>query len=136
MACPYFEPERHRGEAKALLPLRDFWSGVCRAVAGAPFEPDERLLSECCNMGYARGKCTRFPEGPGPDAVRFTIVSDCGEVIRVSFAAERDHLPHSQGALEYSRSSDSLIGGHPGWLIEPQARAYLASYLRRKPAAA
>jgi hypothetical protein len=51
----------------------------------------------------------------------------------VSFALEKDHRPHAQGALDYSRSSGTFTTGHPDRLIEQQVRAYLASYLRRKP---
>jgi len=124
-----------RFDAKTLLPLRDFWSGVCHAQDGAAFEPDERLMSECCNMGYARGKCSRFPEGAGPDAVRFNIGRDADQTILVSFAIEKDHHPYAQGALEYSRGSGSFAAPHPDLLVERQARAYVMSYLRRKPAA-
>ena len=133
MACPYFEPVKARFDAKTLLPLRDFWSGVCHAEAGAHFEPDEHLLSECCNMGYARGKCSRFPAAPGADAVRFNIVSDANQMILVSFAIEKAHHPHAQGALEFSRAAAAFTVAHPDPLIEKQAGAYLAGYLRRRP---
>jgi len=120
-----------RVDARTLLPLREFWFGVCHAGQEAGFKPDEHLLGECCNMGYARGKCSRFPEGPGPDAVRFTVVSDSNEMVLVSFAIERDHLPHGQGVVEYSRTAQKFLVGHPDRFIEQQARAYLESYLRR-----
>jgi hypothetical protein len=126
-----------RVEAKTLRPLRNFWSGICHADAAQPFEQsDERLLSECCNMGYARGKCSRFPEVSGPDAVRFTVARDAERMIFLSFAVEKNHLPYAQGVLEYSRAEQSFVVTHPDRLIEQQARAYLASYLhvRRQPA--
>ena len=116
-----------------MLPLGDFWSGVCRAAAGTHFEPDEHLLSECCNMGYARGKCARFPPDPGADAVRFAIARDANQMILVSFAIEKNHHPHSQGSLEFSREAGALTVTHPDPMVEKQAGAYLASYLRRRP---
>lgn len=123
-----------RVDAKTLRPLRNFWSGTCHAEPAQPFEqPDERLLSECCNMGYAGGKCGRFPEAPGPDAVRFAVVRDADRMIFLSFAVEKNHLPYAQGVLEYSRAEQSFVVTHPNRLIEQQARAYLASYLHVRP---
>jgi hypothetical protein len=137
VACPYFEPTKLSVDAKTLRPLRNFWSGMCHAEPAEPFEQsDELVLSECCNMGYARNKCSRFPEAPGPDAVRFTVVRDAERMVLVSFAVEKNHLPYAQGLLEYSRSEQSFLVGHPNRLIEQQARAYLAGYLRVKPQSA
>ncbi len=128
MACPYFEPTKLSVDAKTLRPLRNFWSGVCHAEPAQPFEQsDQNLLSECCNMGYARNKCARFPNASGPDAVRFTVVRDAGRMVVVSFAVEKNHLP---------RSEQSFAVSHPNHLIEQQARAYLAGYLRIKPQSA
>jgi len=87
-------------------------------------------------MGYARNKCGRFPEASGPDAVRFTVVRDAGRMVVVSFAVEKNHLPYAQGVLEYSREEHSFSASHPNRLIEQQARAYLAGYLRVKPQSA
>jgi hypothetical protein len=137
VACPYFEPITLRVDAKTLRPLRNFWSGMCHAESAQPREQsDEHVLGECCNMGYARGKCARFPEGPGPDAVRFALARDADRRILVNFSIEKDHLPYAQGILEYSREAQSFIVSGPNRLIEQQARAYLAGYLRAKPQAA
>ena len=123
-----------RVDAKTLRPLRNFWSGMCHAEAAQPFEQsDEHILSDCCNMGYARGKCSRYPAANGPDAVRFTVVRDAEPMIHVSFAVEKNHLPYAQGLLEYSRTEQAFVVNHPNRLIEQQARAYLAGYLRVKP---
>lgn len=112
--------------------MRDFWFGVCHAEE-ADFEPDERLLSECCNMGYARGKCARFPKAAGADAVRFAIARDSDQKILVSFAVERNHHPHAQGSLEFSRAAGKFAASESDPLLEKQAGAYVASYLRRRP---
>jgi hypothetical protein len=134
VACPYFEPTKLSVDAKTLRPLRNFWSGLCHAEPAQPLEQTDRhVLSECCNMGYARGKCSRFPEASGPDAVRFTVVRDAGRMVVVSFAVEKNHLPYAQGLLEYSREEQLFVVSHPNRLIEQQARAYLAGYLRVRP---
>jgi hypothetical protein len=126
-----------RVDAKTLRPLRNFWSGMCHAEAAKPFEQsDEHVLGECCNMGYARQKCSKFPEASGPDAVRFAVVRDADRMILVSFAVEKNHLPYAQGVLEYSRADQVFVAAHPNRLIEQQARAYLAGYLHVRPQSA
>jgi hypothetical protein len=57
-------------------------------------------------------------------------------MVVVSFAVEKNHLPYAQGLLEYSREEQLFVVSHPNRLIEQQARAYLAGYLRLKPHAA
>jgi hypothetical protein len=54
-------------------------------------------------------------------------------MVVVSFAVEQNHLPYAQGLLEYSREEQSFVVSHPNRLIEQQARAYLAGYLRARP---
>ena len=116
------------------MPLGDVWSGVCRSGA-APFSPDDFTVTELCNMGYARGKCSRFPEEGAPDAARFMIALDEHQLIRIQYAVERDHHPHAHGMLEYTRTGGALAGSTVDALLESQALAYVASYLRRRPAA-
>ena len=115
MACPYFHAVTVRSQTdnsrSAMLPLGDAWDGFCQAISDAPWEPDENTLLSCCNMGYARGCCTRFPAGDGPDAARFTIAGDDSETLRVYYVLERDHRPWSHGPLEFSRGGAAFL--HP-----------------------
>ena len=85
-------------------------------------------------MGYARGRCPRFPEDSGPDAVRFTVAGDSDQTILISFSVEKDHHPFAQGTLAYSARTGGFIENYKPDL-EILARAYVASYLRRKRAA-
>jgi hypothetical protein len=136
MACPYFFPVSPRTDdtnpLHAMLPLGGAWSGVCRAAPDCPRPPDESILRSQCNLGYARGTCSRFPAGDGPDAVRFTISRDDGDTLRIYYVVERDHHPYSHGPLEYSVGLESFAGTAPGEIIRRQAQAYVESYLRRK----
>jgi hypothetical protein len=87
-------------------------------------------------MGYARGKCSRYPRAGAAgaaDAVRFVIVEDRDQLIRIDYAIERDHHPHRHGALEYKRAQAVLDGATADPLLERQALAYVASYLRHRP---
>jgi hypothetical protein len=80
-------------------------------------------------MGYARGKCANFPGGQGndvADAVRFGILRREGGKATIQFVMERDHHPFDSGTLEVE---ESAAGG--GTVLARQARAFLASYLRR-----
>jgi hypothetical protein len=136
MSCPYFypvEPRAHgAGSQSAMLPLGDAWTGVCRAVPGLPWQPDEALLRRPCNLGYARGTCARFPLGDGPDAVRFTVSRDDGASLRIYYVVERDHHPFAHGPLDYSAARGLFLNPPPDETVSRQAQAYVESYLRRK----
>jgi hypothetical protein len=129
MSCPYFYPTQSRG-GSGLLPLGDWWQGLCHTDPALPVEPGD---STCCNLGYARGQCTRFPDTEGPDAVRFTIAQADAAGVRLYYVMERDHHPFAHGPLEFA--FDGGFRGQPGGLLERQALAYVESYRRRKDAA-
>jgi hypothetical protein len=119
-----------------MLPLGDCWEGVCRAEAGKATTPAGESLRTLCNLGYARGVCPRFPEAPGPDAVRFTLVAEEGERLRLYHVVECDHHPFAAGALECLPRSGEVAGPAFSPLVERQAMAYARSYLKRKRTAA
>ena len=116
------------------MPLGDVWSGVCRS-GDTPFAPDDSTVTDLCNMGYARGRCPRFLDMAAADAARFMIARDEHQLIRIQYAIERDHHPHAHGAFDYTRTGGALAGPAVDALLESQALAYVASYLRRRPAA-
>ncbi len=122
--------------AATRMPLGDTWSGTCHADAASPFMPDETALSHLCNMGYARRTCPHFPENQKCDAVRFLIVSDRDQIIQIAYAVERDHHPEMHGTLAYSRVQSVFTADATNPRLEHQARAYVMSYLRRRPVAA
>ncbi len=95
------------------------------ADAAAEKPQDEAL----CNLGYARGRCARFPENGGADAVRFSLAGDRAGVLSLRFAVERDHLPLAHGTLVFS---GGRVTPEPAPLLRSQAEAYLESYLRRR----
>lgn len=115
-----------------MLPLGDWWKGVCHAVPGAPQGTGGGVCDTPCNMGYARGGCARFPEGEGPDAVRFTISSHDGATICIHYVVERDHHPFAHGQLEYSITTAAFVTPPEGATLTRQSQAYVESYLRRK----
>ncbi len=135
MACPYFravKPRRQTDRSRSsMLPLGDAWDGDCRAIPDSPSQPDEVTLLSCCNMGYARGCCARFPAGAGPDAARFTIAADGPETLRVYYVLERNHHPWSHGPLEFSRTGFAVANPSASEATLGLAHAYVESYLRR-----
>ncbi len=136
MACPYFQPTTtlllgYWGK-RARLPLGDLFAGVCHVDPSAVFIPDEDMLRDCCNLGYARGQCTRLPAPPGPDAVRFAVSAEENGSVRILYAIEQDHKPFECGALEYDTGRQRLVEPPPNPMLARQAEAYAASYLRRK----
>jgi len=118
-----------------MLPLGGHWSGICRAVPEPASQPDAATVRALCNFGYARGICDRFPEGDGPDAVRFTIASDDGATLRLYYVVERNHHPFAHGPLAYSRTLAAFAGHPADQALRSQAQAYVESYLRRKSGA-
>jgi hypothetical protein len=137
MSCPYFYPLQPReavgGRRSAMLPLGDLWTGRCHAAPQEPCQPDDAALRPLCNLGYARGTCARFPNAADlPDAVRFTIARDEGELLHLYYVIERDHHPFAHGPLEYSVAHAGCTRAPAGDNLERQACAYAESYLRRK----
>lgn len=140
MSCPYFYPVQPLGgEADTqtpLLPLGNLWNGVCRANASQARHPEESVLRRVCHLGYARGRCLRFPvDDPGADAVRFTISRHEPDSLHLYYVLERDHHPFAHGPLEYSIAARRLVQAPPNEILARQVEAYAESYLRRKAAA-
>jgi hypothetical protein len=131
MACPYFYPVEARA-GSGMLPLGDWWKGECHAAPGAPQETGGNGCETLCNLGYARGECARFPEGEGPDAVRFTISSHESTAIHIHYVVERDHHPFAHGRLAYSPAGAGFATAPDSVTVARQAQAYVESYLRRR----
>jgi hypothetical protein len=118
-----------------MLPLGDSWDGACLADPLSPAAPEPAARHSLCNLGYARHSCPRFPstEAAAVDAVRFSLARDSGPSLHLRWSLELDHLPHAHGALDYSLSSGAF-SPPPDALLLRHARAYVASYLRRRAA--
>ncbi|MDX2149660.1 MAG: hypothetical protein SFV54_02920 [Bryobacteraceae bacterium] len=111
MACPYFDPLNRASERPGYrLPLGSLWLGACCSplADAAPRSADHQR--EVCNVGYARGRCTSFPEDAESDAVRFAQRPE-----GVVFILEKGHAPVSWGpAAEIP----------PGTLLDRQLKAW------------
>jgi len=137
MSCPYFYPVAPQSatsaQQSATLPLGDLWDGVCRVIPGEGCTPDPDSARPLCQMGYARGACSRFrADDPGPDAVRFSLLEDNGRSLRLFFVLERDHHPFAHGPLEYTIGSSSFVQPPVNPILLRQAEAFVASFLNWK----
>jgi hypothetical protein len=101
---------------------------VCHARPDQEESPAGETVRECCNLGYARGRCQRFPPGCAEDALRFSVTAHDHGLIRLVYVVEAEHLPLAHGALEYSVPLARLDGA-AGVLLLAQARAFVESYL-------
>jgi hypothetical protein len=118
MACPYFRPVAPLSAAtdtnSGMLPLGGLWAGECGISGAGVSAPDRATLKMLCNLGYARGQCRHFPDGDGPDAVRFTIREDDGVRLRIYYVLERDHHPFAHGPLEFASLTEIAPGKAAG----------------------
>ena len=134
MACPYFYPvarlEEDLWAVPPRLPLGDAYTGECRA-GETPHQPDSAVIRTSCNSGYAGGRCERFPQGARADALRFSIVADEGDGIRVQYIFEKGCWPLDHGELRYSESEHSFTPQPADEVVARQAAVFLESYLRR-----
>lgn len=120
MACPCFLPQ---GPLRSWMnpprvPLVEPCDGVCSRTGT---RPEERILRQCCNLGYARGRCPSVAAGD-PDALRLSAAGRGAGRPRVRYALEKDHVPVECGWAE---------DAPPGSPLEAQARAFLAAWLGR-----
>ncbi|HEV8415857.1 MAG TPA: hypothetical protein VGQ49_19860 [Bryobacteraceae bacterium] len=133
MACPFFAPSQRLENIVWVrpprYPLGDLFSGTCHASASNLTEGHH---DECCNFGYARGRCDRFPGDDAADAVRFSVTEDSPARLVIVYVVEKDHAPVEFGTLEYAVADARLDGSPISDVLVQQARAFLESYLHRR----
>jgi hypothetical protein len=122
--------ESGRWEHAPRWPLIDLYFGVCRARPGEVIEAEESIQRDLCNCGYARSRCDRFPDEAIADAVRFSVVSEAEEALRIVWVVEQEHSPVEHRELEYSVASGAFVEPPSNEILLAQARAFVESYLR------
>ncbi len=113
------------------LPLGAGWVGHCTAPGFEGCIPTDEELRDPCNLGYAR-KCPRLPAERRADAVRFCIVSDHHERIRMGYVFEKDYLPVKNGTLEYNLVAGGWTSSHSDARLHKMADCYLEAYISRR----
>jgi len=79
-----------------------------------------------CNCGYARRRCSRFPDNGAADAVRFSVIGDQNGRLTVIYILEKDHAPVEHGLMDDAASAREPLAS--------QARAFVQSCLRQRAA--
>lgn len=131
MACPYFAPQAPVTSADvprpARAPLGAVYEGACRNGV----IPDPALLIECCNFGYARGRCSAFPEDAACDAVRYSAPRDGADPVRVVWVREKDYAPLEHGVLNFAAADGACLEPAADPVVTLQAQAFVKHYLGR-----
>jgi len=135
VACPYFYPVDRLDDGTWMkpprLPLGALYRGLCHSVEGQQFEPDARAARECCNTGYARGKCARFPDHAVTDALRFSIEADANGVIEVVFVLEAGWSPARFGRAQWIRGALRCEEALDP-VLRRQMEVFIVNYLERR----
>lgn len=89
-------------------------------------------MREFCNFGYGRSRCKCFPITAKTDAVRFQIVGEFGDVIRIHYVSEKDCWPVAYGTADLSVTTNEFAAAPEDEILRRQAAVFVESYRRRK----
>jgi len=130
----------------ARLPLGGGWCGHCTAPGHEGETPQQEVLENFCNLGYASG-CSWSPLERDWDAVRFavsapldgggrsesqTAARPAARSLVLRYVCERDHRPVVHGDLEFDLPSATWLRRHDDARIQKMAECFLDSYLTKK----
>jgi len=138
LACPFFVPREplsggswpHPGR----LPLGAGWRGHCCA-SGEETTPDEAILQNFCNLGYATA-CPHLPAERDWDAIRFSVASVGVDQITLCYVCESAHAPADYGKLSFDLARQAWLNPHSDPRVQRLADCYLETYRARQNEAA
>ncbi|MGH9581624.1 MAG: hypothetical protein ACRD4O_01660 [Bryobacteraceae bacterium] len=132
MPCPYFEPLTiaERTEQGARLPLIREYDGRCRASANETAAP-EALRFRCCNQGYSRGVCDRFPANERRSCLRYHLNERTALALRVLCVEEENYAPARWYEVNYLIAGDRVEPDVEDLCVRAQILAFCRSYLEQ-----
>ena len=133
MPCPYFAPRSIAAQPQkpnARLPLIDEYEGWCHAGSG-PIEAPAELRFRCCNHGYSKGCCERFPSGDARSSLRYNVVKVVENTLELVCIEEQNYAPLRWRTLQYFSTTQHLEPEPEDACTQAQAIAFCHSYLRR-----
>ena len=135
MPCPYFEPQRVAIDAHhpaARLPLLDEYEGVCHAGGDSLPAPHARRF-ECCNQGYSRGCCERFPAAEDRSGLRYDVLRRTPAALEIVCIEEQQYAPVRWQSVQYFFENEQTEPEMTDECMRAQLLAFCRSYLRRFP---
>jgi hypothetical protein len=133
MPCPFFAPRNIVAQPQnvnARLPLIDEYDGSCHAFS-EPMEAPVELRFRCCNHGYSKGCCERFPSGEPRSSVRYDVLSRSQSTLELVCIEEQNYAPLRWRKIYYFLESERLEPELEDACTQAQALAFCHSYLRR-----
>jgi hypothetical protein len=133
MPCPYFEPQRVATDpqyASARVPLLDEYDGLCHAV-GEPLAVPSALRFQCCNHGYSRGCCGRFPESEARSGLRYNVVRRTAGALEILCVEEQHYAPLRWHSVQYFFEDERIEPELADLCTRAQVVAFCRSYLKR-----
>ncbi len=133
MPCPYFEPQHaaiHSRHANARLPLIQEYDGLCHA-GSEPVDAPPELRFECCNHGYSRGRCSRFPSEEVRSAMRYNVLRHTPTTLELVLIEEQNYVPLAWRPVSYFPDTGRFDPEFADTCIRAQALAFCRSYLER-----
>jgi hypothetical protein len=130
----------------ARLPLGGGWCGHCTAPGHEGEVPQQDVLENLCNLGYA-SSCAWSPTERVWDSVRFAVSAPLDSAVRseshgtaavparmlvLRYVCERNHLPVADGDLEFDLSRATWLRQHEDARVQKMAECFLDSYLKKK----
>ena len=115
------------------MPLLHEYDGLCHAAEGATGVPAE-FRFKCCNHGYSRGCCSRFPETELRSGFRYTVVGRTSTGLEVMCVEEQQFAPLRWHSVEFLVEGERLEPELSDRCMRAQVLAFCRSYLKRFPA--
>ncbi len=133
MPCPFFEPQRIATDpqhANARLPLLDEYDGLCHAQAETITAP-ATLRFGCCNHGYSRGCCDRFPAGEIRSGLRYDVVRRSPAALEIVCVEEQQYAPLRWQSIRYFFDTERIEPELTDLCMRAQVVAFCRNYLKR-----
>jgi hypothetical protein len=110
--------------------LRQRADGCCHAGGDSSLAPAD-MRYRCCNQGYSRKICTRFPTGEDRATVRFSIERRTDTTLDLICIEESEYAPVRWYPLQYCFASADVEPQTVDPCVRAQAVALSKSYLKR-----
>ncbi len=134
MACPFFIPQEILTDGSwphpSRLPLGAGWRGSCCAGGGS-LVPDDVILKDFCNLGYAHG-CPHLSPERDWDAIRFSVATSSADQVTLWYVCERAHAPRVHGKLTYDVAGERWVNPHADSRVQRLAACYLETFRCRQ----